>query len=74
MNTPAFTLAGNVASVWSCRDVGAPELRAHAAPVITHETRRGVALLGLVALLLLRVAAATTGGNAIRGSMESGTA
>lgn len=56
MNTPAFTLAGNVASVWSRRDVGAPEL------------------LGLVALLLLRVAAATTGGTAIRGSMESGTA
>ena len=74
MNTPAFTLAGNVASVWSCRDIGAPELRAHAAPVITHESRRGVALLGLVALLFLRVVAATTGGTALRGSMQGGAA
>jgi len=58
MNPPAFTLAGNVASVWSCLDFGAPELRAYAAPVITRETRRGVALLSLVALLFLGLAAA----------------
>lgn len=58
MNPPAFTLAGNVASAWSCLDFGAPELRAYAAPVITRETRRGVALLSLVALLFLGLAAA----------------
>ncbi len=58
MNTPAFIPAGNVASAWSCLDFGAPELRAYAAPVITRETRRGVALLSLVALLFLGLAAA----------------
>ena len=58
MNTPAFNPAGNVASAWSCLDFGAPELRAYAAPVITRETRRGVALLSLVALLFLGLAAA----------------
>ncbi len=58
MNPPAFTLAGNVASAWSCLDFGAPELRAYAVPVITRETRRGVALLSLVALLFLGLAAA----------------
>jgi len=58
MNTPAFTPAGGIASAWTCLDFGAPELRAYAAPVITGETRRGVALLSLVAMLFLGLAAA----------------
>ena len=48
----------DLSGVWSCLDFGAPELRDYAAPVITRETRRGVALLSLVALLFLGLATA----------------
>jgi len=58
MKTPAFLPAGDLASVWSCLDFGAPELRAYAIPVIAGETQRGVALLSLVALLYLGLATA----------------
>ncbi|KQQ88461.1 GGDEF domain-containing protein [Massilia sp. Leaf139] len=46
-----------LSGVWCCLDFGAAELRDYAAPVITRETRRGVALLSLVALLFLALAA-----------------
>ncbi|MBD8531738.1 MULTISPECIES: GGDEF domain-containing protein [unclassified Massilia] len=57
MKTTASTF-NDLSGVWSCLDFGAPELRDYAAPVITDETRRGVALLSLVALLFLALAAA----------------
>ncbi len=57
MKTTASTLVSDLTSVWSCHDF-AGELRDYAAPVITRETRRGVALLSLVALLFLAMAAA----------------
>lgn len=57
MKTTASTFSG-LSGVWSCLDFGLPELRDYAAPVITRETRRGVALLSLVALLFLALAAA----------------
>ena len=47
----------DLSDLWSCLDFGAPELRDYATPVITHETRKGVALLSLVALLFLALAA-----------------
>ncbi|MFC5510749.1 GGDEF domain-containing protein [Massilia jejuensis] len=57
MKTTA-SLFSALSSVWSCLDFGASELRDYATPVITHETRRGVALLSLVALLFLILATA----------------
>jgi hypothetical protein len=57
MKTPAFPFMHDLSGVWSCLDFGAPELREYAAPVITRETRKGVALLSLVALLFLALAA-----------------
>jgi diguanylate cyclase (GGDEF)-like protein len=57
MKTTASTLVSDLSSVWSCLDF-AGELRDYATPVITRETRRGVALLSLVALLFLGMAAA----------------
>jgi diguanylate cyclase (GGDEF)-like protein len=54
-NTPAM-IVSELSSVWSCSDFGAPELKDYAAPVITSETRRGVALLSLVAMLFLGLA------------------
>lgn len=56
MKTTASTFVSDLARVWSSHDF-AGELRDYAAPVITHETRRGVALLSLVALLFLALAA-----------------
>jgi diguanylate cyclase (GGDEF)-like protein len=56
MKTTASTLS-DLSGVWSCLDFGAPELRDYATPVITRETRKGVALLSLVALLFLALAA-----------------
>jgi diguanylate cyclase (GGDEF)-like protein len=53
--TPAM-IVSELSSVWSSSDFGAPELGDYAAPVITQETRRGVALLSLVALLFLGLA------------------
>jgi len=57
MKTTASTFVSELASVWSCHDF-AGELRDYATPVITRETRRGVALLSLVALLFLGMATA----------------
>ncbi|MGJ9419153.1 GGDEF domain-containing protein [Massilia sp. CMS3.1] len=57
MKTTASTFS-DLSGVWSCLDFGVPELRDYATPVITHETRRGVALLSLVALLFLALATA----------------
>ena len=57
MKTPASTFS-DLSGVWSCLDFGMPELRDYATPVITRETRRGVALLSLVALLFLALATA----------------
>lgn len=57
MKTTASTFVSDLTNVWSCHDF-AGELRDYAAPVITRETRRGVALLSLVALLFLAMAAA----------------
>ncbi|MCC2972866.1 GGDEF domain-containing protein [Massilia sp. IC2-476] len=51
------TIVGELSTVWSCTSFGAPELSAYAAPVIAGETRRGVALLSVVALLFLLLAA-----------------
>jgi diguanylate cyclase (GGDEF)-like protein len=57
MKTTASTFVSDLTNVWSCHDF-AGELGDYAAPVITRETRRGVALLSLVALLFLGMAAA----------------
>jgi diguanylate cyclase (GGDEF)-like protein len=56
MKTTASTL-NDLSGVWSCLDFSLPELRDYATPVITRETRKGVALLSLVALLFLLLAA-----------------
>jgi diguanylate cyclase (GGDEF)-like protein len=56
MKTTASSFS-DLSDLWSCLDFGAPELRDYATPVITHETRKGVALLSLVALLFLALAA-----------------
>lgn len=56
MKTTASTFVSDLSSVWSCLDF-AGELRDYATPVITRETRKGVALLSLVALLFLALAA-----------------
>jgi diguanylate cyclase (GGDEF)-like protein len=50
-------MVGELSSVWTCTGFAAPELTAYAAPVIAGETRRGVGLLSLVALLFLGLAA-----------------
>lgn len=57
MKTTASTFVSDLANVWSCHDF-AGELGDYATPVITRETRRGVALLSLVALLFLGMATA----------------
>jgi diguanylate cyclase (GGDEF)-like protein len=57
MKTTASTFVSDLTRVWSCHDfVG--ELGDYATPVIKRETRRGVALLSLVALLFLGMATA----------------
>jgi diguanylate cyclase (GGDEF)-like protein len=56
MKTTASTFVSDLTHVWSCLDF-AGELRDYATPVITRETRKGVALLSLVALLFLALAA-----------------
>jgi len=56
MKTTASTFS-DFTRVWSCLDFGVPELREYATPVITRETRKGVALLSLVALMFLALAA-----------------
>ena len=58
MKTTTAATFNDLTSVWSCLDFAAPELRDYATPVITRETRRGVALLSLVALLFLGMAGA----------------
>jgi diguanylate cyclase (GGDEF)-like protein len=57
MKTTASTFVSDLTQVWSCHDF-AGELGDYATPVITRETRRGVALLSLVALLFLGMATA----------------
>jgi diguanylate cyclase (GGDEF)-like protein len=57
MKTTASTFVSDLTNVWSCHDF-AGELGDYATPVITRETRRGVALLSLVALLFLGMATA----------------
>lgn len=57
MKTTASTFVSDLTKVWSCHDF-AGELGDYATPVITRETRRGVALLSLVALLFLGMATA----------------
>jgi diguanylate cyclase (GGDEF)-like protein len=57
MKTTASTFVSGLTQVWSCHDF-AGELGDYATPVITRETRRGVALLSLVALLFLGMATA----------------
>jgi diguanylate cyclase (GGDEF)-like protein len=58
MKIPAATMMNELSSAWSCTAFPAPGLREYAEPVITEETRRGVALLSLVALLFLVLATA----------------
>jgi hypothetical protein len=58
MKISAAMMMSELSSAWSCSDFGAPELQDYARPVITGETRRGVALLSLVALLFLGLATA----------------
>jgi GGDEF domain-containing protein len=53
MKNPASLLVSELSSAWSCSDFGAPELKDYAAPVITQETRRGVALLSVAVLIML---------------------
>lgn len=60
MKNPAASIVNDIASTWSSMGFAAPELRAYAAPVIGRETRAGVALLSLVALLFLGLAAAVS--------------
>lgn len=67
MKTTAFPFLNGLSNVWSCHDF-AGELRDYATPVITDETRRGVALLSLVALLFLGLA------TAMSAAFELGTA
>lgn len=57
MKKQTAMMVGELSSVWTCTSFAAPELRAYAAPVIAGETRRGVGLLSLVALLFLAMAA-----------------
>jgi diguanylate cyclase (GGDEF)-like protein len=49
-------MMNELSSAWSCMTFRAPGLREYAEPVITEETRRGVALLSFVALLYLGLA------------------
>jgi diguanylate cyclase (GGDEF)-like protein len=57
MKNRAAMMVDDLSSLWSCTEFRLPGLRDYAAPVITSETRRGVALLSLVALLFLGLAA-----------------
>jgi diguanylate cyclase (GGDEF)-like protein len=56
MKNQVSTLVNELSGVWSTTAFGAPELRSYAEPLITDETRKGVALLSLVALLFLALA------------------
>lgn len=58
MKNHAAMMMNELSSVWSCTAFRAPGLREYAEPMITAETRKGVALLSLVALLFLGLAAA----------------
>ncbi len=60
MKNRAATMVDDLSSLWSCTEFRLPGLRDYAAPVIQRETRRGVALLSLVALLFLVLAAAVS--------------
>jgi diguanylate cyclase (GGDEF)-like protein len=51
-------MMSELSSAWSCTAFRAPGLREYAEPLIREETRRGVALLSLVALLFLGLATA----------------
>lgn len=57
MKIQTAMMVKDLSSVWTCTSFAAPELSAYAAPVIAGETRRGVGLLSLVALLFLGMAA-----------------
>jgi diguanylate cyclase (GGDEF)-like protein len=57
---PTSTAIKELSGLWSCTEFGAPELSDYATPLITDETRRGVALLSLVALLFLGLATAVS--------------
>jgi diguanylate cyclase len=52
------SLVTELSSTWSSSTFDEPALRAYAAPLITDETRNGVALLSLMALLFLAMATA----------------
>jgi diguanylate cyclase (GGDEF)-like protein len=58
MKTSTLPLVNELSSAWSSLDFGEPGLSEYAAPLLTGETRRGVALLSLVALLFLGMATA----------------
>lgn len=58
MKNQTALLMNELSSAWSCTAFRAPGLREYAEPVITAETRKGVALLSLVALLFLALASA----------------
>jgi diguanylate cyclase (GGDEF)-like protein len=51
-------MMNELSGAWSCTAFRAPGLREYAEPLITEETRRGVALLSLLALLFLGLATA----------------
>lgn len=54
---PSVATFSELAGTWSCTAFRVPGLREYAEPLITEETRKGVALLSLVALLFLGLAA-----------------
>ncbi|HEX9174013.1 MAG TPA: GGDEF domain-containing protein [Telluria sp.] len=60
MKKRAAMMVDDLSGVWSCTEFRLPGLGDYAAPVITGETRRGVALLSLVAMLFLGLAAAVS--------------
>lgn len=58
MKNSAAMMINELSGAWSCTAFGPPGLREYAEPLITSETRKGVALLSLVALLFLGLATA----------------
>jgi diguanylate cyclase (GGDEF)-like protein len=60
MKNQATMMVDELSNVWSSTAFGASDLRAYAEPLIVQETRRGVGLLSLVALLFLGLATAVS--------------
>jgi len=58
MKNPTAMMMNELSGAWSCTAFRAPGLREYAEPLIKEETRRGVALLSLLALLFLALATA----------------